>query len=71
MQFSEGNRLYYLLYLLLPFFCREQRLSILLAYLLVALTPTMRPILRYIPFGVLYGLFITALFKTFVGTQVG
>ena len=51
-------------------FTREQRLSNLLAYVLITLTPTMRPILRYIPFPVLYGLLIVALFKSFAGTQV-
>jgi len=48
---------------------KEQRLSNLLTYVLITLTPTMRPILRYIPFPVLYGLLIVALFKTFAGTQ--
>jgi len=45
-------------------------LSSLLVYVLVALTPTMRPILRFIPFPVLYGLLIVALFQSFGGTQV-
>jgi len=48
---------------------KEQRVSSLLVYILVALTPTMRPMLRFIPFAVLYGLIIVALFRAFARLQ--
>lgn len=48
---------------------REQRMSSLLVFLLVALTPTMKPFLSFIPFAVLYGLLIVVLFKTFANVQ--
>jgi len=48
---------------------KEQRLSGFFIYLLILLTPLMKPALRYIPHPVLHGILLLALFRTFYNIQ--
>lgn len=48
---------------------KEQRLTSLLVYILIALTPIMRPLLSYVPVSALYGILILVLCRTFLGVQ--